>query len=61
MVGWYSSGPKLKLNDIEINELFKKYMPDPVLVVVDVEMIVIPLYDVLEPSRTTYRSLFTNG
>ncbi len=40
MVGWYSSGPKLKLNDIEINELFKRYMPDPVLVVVDVEMIV---------------------
>lgn len=39
MVGWYSSGPKLKMNDIEINEVFKKYMPDPVLVVVDVEMI----------------------
>lgn len=40
LVGWYSSGPKLKLNDIQINEVFKKYMTDPVLVVVDVEMIV---------------------
>lgn len=40
MVGWYSSGPKLKLNDIQINEVFMKYMPEPVLVVVDVEMIV---------------------
>jgi 26S proteasome regulatory subunit N8 len=39
LVGWYSSGSKLKLNDIQINEVFKKYMPDPVLVVVDVEMI----------------------
>lgn len=38
-MGWYSSGPKLKLNDVEINEVFKRYMPDPVLVVVDVEMI----------------------
>ena len=41
MVGWYSSGPKLKLNDIQINEVFMKYMPEPVLVVVDVEMIVL--------------------
>jgi 26S proteasome regulatory subunit N8 len=40
MLGWYSTGPKLKLNDIQINEVFKKYMPKPVLVVVDVEMIV---------------------
>lgn len=40
MLGWYSTGPKLKLNDIEINEVFKKYIPSPVLVVVDVEMIV---------------------
>ena len=40
MVGWYSTGPKLKLNDIQINEVFKKYMPNPALVVVDVEMIV---------------------
>lgn len=40
MLGWYSTGPKLKLNDIQINEVFKRYMKDPVLVVVDVEMIV---------------------
>lgn len=40
MLGWYSTGPKLKLNDIQINEVFKRYMANPVLVVVDVEMIV---------------------
>ena len=58
MVGWYSSGPKLRLNDVQINEVFRRYMPDPVLVVVDVEMIVSRLLKVVESSRTTYRSLF---
>eukprot|EP00357_Protocruzia_adherens_P033932 CAMPEP_0115035208 /NCGR_PEP_ID=MMETSP0216-20121206/41269_1 /TAXON_ID=223996 /ORGANISM="Protocruzia adherens, Strain Boccale" /LENGTH=320 /DNA_ID=CAMNT_0002414559 /DNA_START=50 /DNA_END=1012 /DNA_ORIENTATION=- len=37
IVGWYSSGPKIKSNDIEINEIFKKYTPNPTLVVVDVQ------------------------
>jgi 26S proteasome regulatory subunit N8 len=39
LVGWYSSGPKLRQNDIEIHQVFKKYMKNPVLVVVDVQMI----------------------
>lgn len=37
MIGWYHSGPKLRGSDLEINELFKRYTPNPVLVIVDVE------------------------
>lgn len=36
MVGWYSSGPKIRENDLAINELFRKYYPQPVLVICDV-------------------------
>ncbi|KAL3318689.1 26S proteasome non-ATPase regulatory subunit 7 [Cichlidogyrus casuarinus] len=38
IVGWYHSGPKLYKSDIKINELFRKYVPSSVLVVVDVGM-----------------------
>ncbi|KAJ3294133.1 proteasome regulatory particle subunit [Borealophlyctis nickersoniae] len=37
MVGWYHSGPKLRASDLEINELFKRYTPNPVLVIIDVK------------------------
>ncbi|KAJ3354880.1 proteasome regulatory particle subunit [Kappamyces sp. JEL0680] len=37
MVGWYHSGPKLRSSDLQINELFKQYNPNPVLVVIDVK------------------------
>lgn len=37
VVGWYHSGPKLRSSDLEINELFKKFIPKPVLVVIDVK------------------------
>lgn len=37
MIGWYHSGPKLRSSDLEINELFKRYTPHPVLVIVDVK------------------------
>ncbi|BFZ55621.1 proteasome regulatory particle subunit [Savitreella phatthalungensis] len=36
MIGWYHSGPKLRASDLQINELFKRWIPNPVLVVVDV-------------------------
>ncbi|KLO18596.1 Mov34-domain-containing protein [Schizopora paradoxa] len=36
MIGWYHSGPKLRASDLEINELFKRYIPKPVMVIVDV-------------------------
>lgn len=37
LIGWYHSGPKLRSSDLEINELFKRYTPNPVLVIVDVK------------------------
>lgn len=37
LIGWYHSGPKLKANDLQINELFKKYTPNPLLLIVDVQ------------------------
>jgi 26S proteasome regulatory subunit N8 len=36
LIGWYHSGPKLRASDLEINELFKRYTPNPLLVIIDV-------------------------
>jgi len=36
MIGWYHSGPKLRGSDQEINDLFKRYIARPVMVIVDV-------------------------
>ena len=35
MVGWYHTGPQLRVSDQEINDVFKRYMPRPVMVIVD--------------------------
>ena len=37
LVGWYSSGPKIRPHDIEINEVFRKYCEKPVFVIIDVQ------------------------
>ncbi|CAK7263783.1 proteasome regulatory particle subunit [Sporothrix epigloea] len=37
LIGWYHSGPKLRASDLEINELFKRYTPHPLLVIIDVQ------------------------
>lgn len=37
MIGWYHTGPKLRSSDMLINNLFKKYTPNPVLVIIDVK------------------------
>lgn len=37
LIGWYHSGPRLRASDLQINELFKKYTPNPLLVIVDVQ------------------------
>jgi 26S proteasome regulatory subunit N8 len=37
LIGWYHSGPKLRASDLEINELFKRYNPTPLLVIIDVQ------------------------
>ncbi|KAF8645460.1 hypothetical protein AX16_007814 [Volvariella volvacea WC 439] len=36
MIGWYHSGPKLRASDMEINDLFKRFIARPVMVIVDV-------------------------
>lgn len=37
LVGWYHSGPKLRPSDLKINEVFKKYTNNPLLLIVDVQ------------------------
>lgn len=37
LVGWYHLGPKLKASDLKINDVFKRYTPNPLLVIVDVQ------------------------
>ena len=37
LLGWYSSGPKIRPHDIEINEVFRKYCDKPVFVIIDVQ------------------------
>ncbi|KAL2939812.1 26S proteasome non-ATPase regulatory subunit 7-like protein A [Bienertia sinuspersici] len=37
VVGWYSTGPKLRENDLDIHRLFTDYVPNPVLVIIDVQ------------------------
>lgn len=37
VVGWYSTGPRLKEADLDINHLISKYCDNPVLVICEVE------------------------
>lgn len=37
LIGWYHSGPKLRASDLKINDVFKRYTPNPLLVIVDVQ------------------------
>ncbi|KAF1781174.1 Rpn11/EIF3F, C-terminal [Phytophthora cactorum] len=36
IVGFYSSGPKIRKADLDIDDLFRRYCPNPVLVICDV-------------------------
>jgi len=36
VVGWYSTGPKIRPADLEINELLRKYTANPILCIIDV-------------------------
>lgn len=47
VVGWYSSGPRIRPNDIDVNELFRRYCRDPVLVVIETK----PSSDVGLPTK----------
>lgn len=37
LLGWYHSGPKLRSSDLKINDVFKKYTSNPLLLIVDVQ------------------------
>ncbi|GMP51071.1 hypothetical protein CsSME_00017443 [Camellia sinensis var. sinensis] len=37
VVGWYSTGPKLRENDLDSHGFFNDYVPNPVLVIIDVQ------------------------
>lgn len=36
VIGWYSTGPKLRSSDLEINELMRRYTAEPILCIIDV-------------------------
>ncbi|EDO06303.1 putative 26S proteasome regulatory particle non-ATPase subunit8 [Babesia bovis T2Bo] len=36
VLGWYSTGPKCKPADLEIHELYRKYCPNPIYIIVDI-------------------------
>lgn len=37
LIGWYHSGPKLRASDLKINDVFKRYTTNPLLVIVDIQ------------------------
>eukprot|EP01006_Ploeotia_vitrea_P044260 TRINITY_DN66820_c8_g8_i1.p1 TRINITY_DN66820_c8_g8~~TRINITY_DN66820_c8_g8_i1.p1 ORF type:complete len:382 (-),score=240.16 TRINITY_DN66820_c8_g8_i1:52-1164(-) len=56
VVGWYSTGPKIRPQDLQINELLRKYTPHPVLSIIDVNPA-----DNVEIPTTAYLSVETVG
>jgi 26S proteasome regulatory subunit N8 len=36
IIGWYHTGPKLHTSDLDINDVIKRFTPNPVLVIIDV-------------------------
>ena len=41
VVGWYSTGPRLKEADIDINDLLSNYTDHPVLVICEVQVSIV--------------------
>jgi 26S proteasome regulatory subunit N8 len=64
LIGWYHSGPKLRASDLEINELFKRYTPNPLLVIIDVQPkeagVPTDAYFAVEEIKDVRRSPFKN-
>eukprot|EP00922_Rhytidocystis_sp_ex-Travisia-forbesii_P005610 GHVS01008158.1.p1 GENE.GHVS01008158.1~~GHVS01008158.1.p1 ORF type:complete len:325 (+),score=61.50 GHVS01008158.1:101-1075(+) len=60
IVGWYSSGPKIRPSDLEIHELYRKYTPHPVYVIVDThpQELVVPTDAYLSYEEPTSDKLF---
>lgn len=38
VVGWYSTGPNIKPNDVEIHQILRKYTLSPLLVIIDAQL-----------------------
>jgi 26S proteasome regulatory subunit N8 len=63
VIGWYSTGPKIKPADLDIHELVRKYCPSPVLVIIDVRPTVtevptqayVSIEEVSEENQTVHR------
>lgn len=36
ILGWYSTGPKIRTADLDIHELFRRYHNNPIFVIIDV-------------------------
>lgn len=53
VVGWYSTGPKIRSCDMQITELFRDYCPQPVLCIIDVN----PLNTTVEIPTEAYASV----
>jgi len=37
IVGWYSTGPRIRPDDLSINEIIRNYTPNPIYVIIDVQ------------------------
>jgi 26S proteasome regulatory subunit N8 len=37
IVGWYTTGPKIRAGDLQIDRLVRRYTPKPVMVIIDVK------------------------
>lgn len=37
LVGWYSTGPKIRPGDLRVDQLVRRYTPNPVMVIIDVK------------------------
>jgi len=63
IVGWYSSGPKIRPLDSRINELFRQYCANPVFVIIDAQLqevglptkAYVSIEEVLENGQTAHR------
>jgi len=63
IVGWYSSGPKIRPLDSRINELFRQYCTNPVFVIIDAQLqevglptkAYVSIEEVLENGQTAHR------
>jgi len=38
IIGWYSTGPKIRPSDLQIHEVFRQSCPEPIFVIIDVRM-----------------------